>query len=152
MTDVPVLDHVGIQVADYDKAIKFYTAALKPLAWKKMMEFKYDGGSTAGFGARGKPYLWLSTGGKTSPHVHIALGATSRAEVDAFYKAAMKAGGTDNGPPGLRENYHPTYYAAFVTDLDGHNIEAVTHAPPPKAAKAATKKKAPAKRKPAGKK
>jgi catechol 2,3-dioxygenase-like lactoylglutathione lyase family enzyme len=151
MTDA--IDHVGWQVDDYDRSIKFYSAALKPLGWKKQMEFKWDGGKTAGFGPAGKPFLWLSTGGKTSPHIHFAFAAPDRGAVDAFYKAAMKAGGKDNGKPGLRPEYHEHYYAAFVFDPDGHNIEAVIHTPPPKAArKSAAARKAPAKKKPAARK
>jgi catechol 2,3-dioxygenase-like lactoylglutathione lyase family enzyme len=150
MSDAPIVDHIGWQVDDYDRAVKFYNAALKPLGWKKMREFVYPGGKTAGYGTKGKPYLWLSSGAKTGPRIHVALGTDSRAAVDAFYKAAMKAGGTDNGPPGTRAEYHPTYYAAFVLDPDGHNLEAVTHAPPAK--KAAAAKKAPAKKKPAKRK
>ena len=149
MTDAPIIDHIGWQVDDYDRAVKFYTAALKPLGWTKMREFVYPGGKTAGYGTKGKPYLWLSSGAKTAPRIHVALGADSRAAVDAFYKAAMKAGGTDNGPPGTRAEYHPTYYAAFVLDPDGHNVEAVTHAPAKSAVtKAAVKKTA---KKPAAK-
>jgi catechol 2,3-dioxygenase-like lactoylglutathione lyase family enzyme len=151
MTD-NAIDHVGWQVADYDLSIKFYTAALKPLGWKKQMEIKWDGGKTAGFGP-GKPFLWISTGGKTAPHIHFAFAAPDRAAVDAFHKAALEAGGRDNGKPGLRPEYHEHYYAAFVLDPDGHNIEAVIHAPPPKAArKAAPAKKAPAKKASAKKK
>jgi predicted lactoylglutathione lyase len=82
-----------------------------------------------GLGADGKPFLWLANAGKTTPRVHIAFRAESRAQVDAFYAAAMAAGGTDNGGPGLRPMYHPNYYGAFVLDADGHNIEAVCHAP-----------------------
>ena len=126
MPDAPALDHVGFTVSDYDAAKAFYTAALKPLGWKVIMEF----GRGAGFGTEGKPYLWLSEGKKkTTPHVHLAIGAESRKAVDAFYKAAIKAGGKDNGKPGIRADYHPTYYAAFVFDPDGHNIEAVCHKP-----------------------
>ncbi len=125
MTETHALDHIGFSVSDYDAARKFYVAALKPLGWKVVMEF----GRSAGFGTAGKPFLWLSEGKKTTPHVHIALGAESRKAVDAFYKAAIKAGGRDNGGPGVREMYHPNYYAAFVLDPDGHNLEAVTHKP-----------------------
>src|ERR1700682_5159642 len=108
-------------VHDYDAAKKFYAAALKPLGWKLMMEF----GRTAGFGVDGKPYFWIAEGKKkTRPHVHIAFGAAARKDVDKFYKAAIKADATDNGKSGLRLDYHPTYYAAFVLDPDGHNIEA----------------------------
>ena len=146
MAQGPVIDHVGWQVSDYDRSVKFYTAALKPLGWLKLREFKWDGGKTVGYGTGGKPFLWISSGAKTSPHVHFAFGSESRAAVDAFYKAAMKAGGRDNGKPGLRPEYHEHYYAAFVRDPDGHNIEAVTHAPVP-AKKSAPAKKAPAKKK-----
>ena len=125
MTETHALDHIGFSVSDYDAARKFYVAALKPLGWKVVMEF----GRSAGFGPAAKPFLWLSEGKKTTPHVHIALGAESRKAVDAFYKAAIKAGGRDNGGPGVREMYHPNYYAAFVLDPDGHNLEAVTHKP-----------------------
>ena len=126
MTDIPAIDHISLTVSDYDAAKKFYAAALKPLGWKMMMEF----GRTAGFGVGGKPYFWIAEGKKkTRPHVHVAFGAPTRKDVDKFYKAAIKAGGADNGKPGLRLDYHPTYYAAFVFDPDGHNIEAVTHKP-----------------------
>jgi catechol 2,3-dioxygenase-like lactoylglutathione lyase family enzyme len=156
MTD-NAIDHVGWQVADYDLTVKFYTAALKPLGWKKQMEFKWDGGQTAGFGPPGKPFLWLSTGGKTAPHIHFAFAAPDRAAVDAFHKAALKAGGKDNGAPGLRPEYHENYYAAFVLDPDGHNIEAVIHTAPkavrkPAAAKKAVARKTAAKKKPVAKK
>jgi catechol 2,3-dioxygenase-like lactoylglutathione lyase family enzyme len=126
MTDTPAIDHISLTVSDYEAAKKFYAAALKPLGWKLMMDF----GRTAGFGVDGKPYFWIAEGKKkTRPHVHIAFGAASRKAVDKFYKAAIKAGGTDNGKAGVRLDYHPTYYAAFVLDADGHNIEAVTHKP-----------------------
>jgi catechol 2,3-dioxygenase-like lactoylglutathione lyase family enzyme len=126
MTTIPAIDHISLTVSDYDAAKKFYAAALKPLGWKLMMEF----GRAAGFGIDGKPYFWIAEGKKrTRPHVHVAFGAPSRKDVDRFYRAGVKAGGTDNGPPGLRPDYHPDYYAAFVFDPDGHNIEAVTHGP-----------------------
>jgi predicted lactoylglutathione lyase len=83
----------------------------------------------AGLGSDGKPFFWLAGGGKTTPSVHIAFAADSRAEVDAFYQAAIAAGGKDNGKPGIRAQYHPTYYGAFVLDVDGHNVEAVCHKP-----------------------
>ena len=123
-TTAPAIDHIGLTVSDYAAAKKFYTAALKPLGWTLMMEF----GTTADFGVDGKPYFSIAEGKKkTRPHVHVAFGAPTRKDVDKFYKAAIKAGGADNGKPGLRLDYHPTYYAAFVFDPDGHNIEAVTH-------------------------
>ena len=116
------VDHIGINVTDYDKAKAFYAAALKPLNMTQMMEF----GDVAGFG-EDRPFLWVSKG--NPGHVHLAISAPTRAAVDAFYAAAMAAGATDNGGPGLRPEYHPNYYGAFVLDADGHNIEAVCHAP-----------------------
>jgi catechol 2,3-dioxygenase-like lactoylglutathione lyase family enzyme len=89
-----------------------------------------SGGYTgAGFGRGGKPSFWLSDGGKTAPRLHVAFLAENRTAVDAFYEAALAAGGTDNGRPGLRVEYHPSYFGAFVLDPDGHNIEAFSHRP-----------------------
>ena len=116
------VDHIGINASDYEKSKAFYTAALAPLGLTPMMDF----GVTVGFGAE-FPFLWLSAG--DPGHAHLALRADSRKLVDAFYAAAIKAGGKDNGKPGLRAEYSENYYAAFVHDPDGHNIEAVCHAP-----------------------
>jgi catechol 2,3-dioxygenase-like lactoylglutathione lyase family enzyme len=129
-----VIDHMGLQVSDYDRALRFYEQALKPLGISLVMEVKgeasggYVGG---GLGRDGKPSFWLEggSGRTTAPHIHVAFVADSRAAVDAFYQAALAAGGKDNGPPGVRAHYHPTYYGAFVLDPDGHNIEAVCHRP-----------------------
>lgn len=122
------LDHVGLTVSDYARARSFYSAALQPLGIALVMEL--DRATTGGFeGAgygKGKPDFWISGGPPTSP-IHIAFAAASRAEVDAFYKAAIAAGGKDNGAPGLRPHYHENYYGAFVLDPDGHNVEAVCH-------------------------
>ena len=126
------IDHIGLSVTDFDAAKKFYVAALAPLRIGVIMEFPASVTGdvpVAGMGADGKPFLWISGGGKTTPHVHLAFRAESRAQVDAFHAAAIAAGGKDNGGPGIREMYHPTYYGAFVLDPDGHNIEAVTHTP-----------------------
>lgn len=126
------IDHTSISVTDLEAAKRFYTAALAPLRVVLMMEFpSSDTGDfpVAGLGADGKPFLWLAGGGKQTPHVHLAIRAETRAQVDAFYAAAIAAGGRDNGPPGLRPHYHETYYGAFVFDADGNNIEAVCHAP-----------------------
>lgn len=126
------IDHIGLSVSDFEAAKKFYAAALAPLRIGIIMEFPASvtgDHPVAGLGADGKPFLWISGGGKTSPHTHIAIRAESRAQVDAFFNAAIAAGGKDNGGPGLREMYHPNYYGAFVLDSDGHNIEAVCHAP-----------------------
>lgn len=123
---IPTLDHIGLHVSDFARAKAFYTAALQPLGIKVQMEFAENGG-VAGLG-RCKPEFWISEGEPTSPF-HIAFAAANRAEVDAFYAAAMAAGAKDNGGPGLRPQYHPNYYGAFVIDPDGHNIEAVCHHP-----------------------
>lgn len=126
------VDHTSLSVSDFANAKAFYTAALKPLGITVLMEFpKAVTGNVdvAGLGSNGKPFFWLAGAGKTAPRIHIAFTADSRADVDAFYKAAIGAGGTDNGPPGIRAMYHPTYYGAFVLDADGHNVEAVCHKP-----------------------
>jgi catechol 2,3-dioxygenase-like lactoylglutathione lyase family enzyme len=126
------IDHIGLSVSDFAAAKAFYTAALAPLRVSVIMEFGADvtgDQPVAGLGADGKPFLWISGGGKTSPHTHVAIRAENRAQVDAFYAAAIAAGGKDNGGPGLREMYHPNYYGAFVLDADGHNIEACCHHP-----------------------
>jgi catechol 2,3-dioxygenase-like lactoylglutathione lyase family enzyme len=126
------IDHTSLSVSDFAAAKAFYTAALKPLGITVLMEFpKAVTGNVdvAGVGSNGKPFFWLAAAGKTTPQIHIAFAAASRAEVDAFYKAAIAAGGKDNGPPGIRAIYHPTYYGAFVLDADGHNVEAVCHKP-----------------------
>ena len=126
------IDHIGLSVADYEAAKKFYAAALVPLRMSPLMEFSASETGdhpVVGFGADGKPFIWISGGGKTSPHTHVAIRAETRAQVDAFHAAAIAAGGKDNGGPGVREIYHPDYYGAFVLDPDGHNIEAVCHAP-----------------------
>ena len=128
-----ILDHVGFGVSDYERAKRFYGEALAPLGIALIMEVgpgeTEDGVSACGFGRGRKPEFWIGSDGKVSPPVHVAFTATTRAEVRAFHEAALRAGGTDNGGPGLRPHYHPTYYAAFVRDPDGHNIEAVCHAP-----------------------
>ncbi len=127
------LDHIGIGVSDYERAKAFYLAALEPLRMTMVMELPKEitgGIQTGGIGADGKPFFWIHGGGKTTPHLHVAFRAESREQVDAFHAAALAAGGKDNGGPGVREMYHPNYYGAFVLDPDGHNIEAVCHAPP----------------------
>lgn len=119
-----MIDHIVINVADLAASKAFYEQALAPLAIAVVLEFP----GTVGLGPERKPELWLRPGGGAE-HVHVALRASDRAEVDAFHEAALAAGGTDNGGPGVREIYHPHYYGAFVLDPDGHNVEAVCHDP-----------------------
>jgi catechol 2,3-dioxygenase-like lactoylglutathione lyase family enzyme len=114
------VDHIGINVANFEKAKTFYVAALKQLGLKIVQDY----GTVIGLGAE-YPFIWISEG--DAGHVHLALRADTTAQVDAFYKAALAAGGKDNGPPGIRSEYSENYYAAFVHDPDGHNIEAVCH-------------------------
>jgi len=120
-----MIDHIGIDVSDYKRSKEFYSAALHPLGYKVVAEY----GDSGGLGAGDKPDFWITQGKLTKPHVHVAFQCDKRAQVDKFHAAALKAGGKDNGAPGLRKDYSPTYYAAFVYDPDGHNIEAVCHAP-----------------------
>ena len=117
-----MLDHVGLAVSDFAKSKSFFERALAPLGYKCLMEFP----GAAGFGREGKPDFWIAQGNKSNP-THVAFAASERPVVDSFYKAATGAGGKDNGKPGLRKEYHPTYYGAFVLDPDGNNIEAVCH-------------------------
>ena len=118
-----MIDHLGIPVTDLAKSIAFYERALAPLGYALIKHYE---GMAAGFGVDGKPDFWLGAGGGAS-RIHVAFRTKSRNDVRAFYEAALAAGGTDNGPPGVREMYHPDYYGAFVRDPDGHNIEAVCH-------------------------
>ena len=127
-----MIDHTGISVADFAKAKAFYERALAPLGYQKIAEFGAElTGSTgyAGFGVPPKPDFWIGHGQDNHPPVHVAFRAESRTAVDAFYAAAIAAGGRDNGPPGMRPHYHRDYYGAFVLDPDGNNIEAVCHTP-----------------------
>jgi catechol 2,3-dioxygenase-like lactoylglutathione lyase family enzyme len=122
-----VFDHVGLNVKDYAASRAFYEQALAPLGWTVVMAF--DEWKAAGFGKADKPDFWISEREPYGTGTHVAFAAAERAIVDAFHEAALAAGGKDNGKPGIREMYHPTYYGAFVLDLDGNNIEAVCHAP-----------------------
>ncbi len=121
-----ILHHISLKVADFGRSRDFYTAALGALGIKLLAEFEYEGVRSAGYGAEQGPSFWLGTG-KTlrAGDTHVAFAAPSRSAVEAFYTVALAAGGRDNGPPGLRPHYHPDYYAAFVLDPDGNNIEAV---------------------------
>jgi catechol 2,3-dioxygenase-like lactoylglutathione lyase family enzyme len=120
-----MIDHIGIQVTNLETSVAFYTKALAPLGYELVMRVEQYG---AGFGVGGKPDFWIGKG-KPTDKIHVAIRAKSRADVRAFYDAAIAAGGADNGPPAVRELYHPSYYGAFVLDPDGHNIEAVCHDP-----------------------
>ncbi|HMI86694.1 MAG TPA: VOC family protein [Polyangiaceae bacterium] len=126
------IDHITLVVGDYKRAKAFYERALAPLAIRPVMDF----GQACGFGRDDKPDFWIGTGPTSfqSPEhlrvitpTHVAFAARSRAEVEAFYRAAIDAGAKDFGAPGVRAHYHPSYYGAFVLDLDGHDIEAVFH-------------------------
>tara|TARA_R110002049_G_scaffold10127_3_gene50299 strand:- start:4281 stop:4664 length:384 start_codon:yes stop_codon:yes gene_type:complete len=126
-----MIDHFGIQVSDIAAARRFYDACLGTLGAKVLLEVpaEHTGGKQVlGYG-RESPHFWISEGVAQVPPLHCAFAAANRGEVDAFYKAALAAGGRDNGAPGLRPKYHPDYYGAFVHDADGNNIEAVCHAP-----------------------
>ena len=126
-----MLDHVGILVADWNKAKAFYDGAFAPMGISLLMQVpeEYTGGvKVAGYG-KGHPDFWVTEAKDTGPGRHYAFASENRAAVDAFYAAAMAAGGRDNGGPGLRAHYSENYYAAFVLDPDGNNIEVVCHAP-----------------------
>lgn len=132
-----MLDHLGILVTDYAASQAFYEKTLAALGATKMMEFGPEitrGHPTSGFGKDGKPDFWIT--GSDNPIAspsHVAFSAPDTKTVDAWYAAAIAAGGKDNGKPGLRAHYHPRYYGAFVTDLSGHNIEVVCHCATPAA-------------------
>ena len=134
-----MIDHLGMKVSDLARATEFYLRALEPLGYGIVMQVSAEEtghGGAVGFGPpgragdfqSGKPSFWIGAGEPLAGHIHVAVLAPSRAGVDAFYRAALAAGGKDNGKPGLRPHYHANYYGAFVLDLDGNNIEAVCHA------------------------
>ena len=124
-----MIDHIGFPVSDYARSKAFYEKTLAPLGYSVIMEIAEteSGSPAAGFGRDGKPDFWIGGEGGIQGILHIAIAADDRATVDAFHRAALAAGGKDNGAPGLRPHYHPNYYGAFVLDPDGHNIEAVSH-------------------------
>jgi catechol 2,3-dioxygenase-like lactoylglutathione lyase family enzyme len=119
-----MIDHVTLNVSDYQRSKHFYEEALAPLGFSLQMEF----GNACGFGVEGMPFFWI---GERQPagNAHVAFRCEERAPVEAFHAAALGAGGSDNGAPGLRAHYHPNYYAAFVHDPDANNVEAVCHTP-----------------------
>lgn len=120
-------DHIGLRVKDVDVSARFYEAALEPLG--AVLASRDEAG--AGFGPKGAPCLWLHVvnpvgePARGSDGAHIAFKAKSKKAVDGFHAAGLAAGGKDNGAPGLRVDYSPTYYAAFLVDPDGNNVEAV---------------------------
>jgi catechol 2,3-dioxygenase-like lactoylglutathione lyase family enzyme len=136
-----MIDHIGLHVHNVARATEFYLRALAPLGIGIVMQIsaeKTGGEPSVGFGfadttpeglQTGKPSFWIGGGNPPSGPLHVAFVAASRAAVDDFYRAAIAAGGRDNGAPGLRPHYHANYYGAFVFDPDGNNIEAVCHAP-----------------------
>ena len=115
-------DHIGLRVADLEASVRFYAAALAPLGF----ELCSRDDSGAGFGPKGVPALWLHLHkGAANAGAHVAFRAPDHAAIKKFHAEGMKAGGRDNGGAGLREDYSPTYYAAFLIDPDGNNVEAV---------------------------
>jgi catechol 2,3-dioxygenase-like lactoylglutathione lyase family enzyme len=117
-----MFDHIGITVGDLERSRAFYTEALEPLGIRELMHFD----DAVAFG-RERPMFWLSVGEPAMPatRAHVAFVASTRLDVEAFHRAALAAGGVDNGAPGLRPHYHANYYGAFVLDPDGNNVEAV---------------------------
>lgn len=126
-----MIDHMGIPVTDIAKSRSFYEAALRPLGMSVQMEATPertgDGSTALGFGVPGEKIFWISDGGKADGGIHVAFRADQRDQVDKFHAAALEAGGRDNGAPGPRPDYGPNYYAAFVYDPDGANIEVVCY-------------------------
>jgi len=120
-----VLDHIGIGVSDLAASKAFYAEALAPLGIGVVMEFP----DAVGLGSPDNPDFWIGKGEHPPAPLHLAFAAATRAQVDAFYAAAIAAGAKDNGAPGIRAHYHANYYAAFVIGPDGHNVEAVCHKP-----------------------
>ena len=118
-----ILDHIGLAVRDFAKSSTFFRRSLAPLGIQTVLE----GEGWAMLGKEGRPEFWIGVHGIPPGPIHIAFAAENREQVRAFHRAALAAGGRDNGAPGIRAKYHPDYYGAFVFDPDGHNIEAVCH-------------------------
>jgi catechol 2,3-dioxygenase-like lactoylglutathione lyase family enzyme len=127
-----MIDHTGVVVSDFERSKQFYSVALGAIGYALIAEFPASvTGHTdvAGFGEGGKADFWIYRGTPNDPPIHVAFRVEKRAAVDAFHRAAINAGARDNGAPGVRPHYHPNYYGAFALDPDGHNVEAVCHAP-----------------------
>ncbi|MGV6847888.1 MAG: VOC family protein [Marinibacterium sp.] len=127
-----MIDHMTFGTADFVRSTNFYNRAFAPLGIRRLVDIPAapDGVREAGYGDS-RPWFWLAEERAARGLMHMALRAESRTQVDAFHAAALRAGGTDNGAPGLRPHYHRDYYAAFVLDPEGHNIEAVCHVSDP---------------------
>jgi catechol 2,3-dioxygenase-like lactoylglutathione lyase family enzyme len=123
-----MLDHVTIGVTDFERSRRFYDRALRPLGIERLYG---EDGAFAGYGAGRKAFFWIGLRGAPQTGAHIAFASPNRETVDEFHAEALRAGGKDNGAPGLRPHYDPSYYGAFVLDPDGHNIEAVCRAAVP---------------------
>ena len=126
-----MIDHLSITVANIEKSRIFYDAALAALGATRIMNMDRTEVRLSGYGRDGKPSFWIAeTAGEADALAgHVAFAAPDRGTVDAFYQAAIAAGASDNGAPGLRPHYHPDYYASFVVDPDGNRLEAVCHKP-----------------------
>jgi catechol 2,3-dioxygenase-like lactoylglutathione lyase family enzyme len=124
--EIAMIDHLTFGVSDFDRSVRFYDRALAPLGIRRLSDDASARERTTGYGDR-RPWLWIAERPTGAGPLHIGIRASSRESVDDFYGEALSTGGTDNGPPGLRPLYHAGYYAAFVLDPDGHNIEAVFH-------------------------
>ena len=127
-----MIDHIGLAVSNMERSKAFYVDAFRPLGIAIVMEVTAEqtgADAHAGFGKDDKAFFWIGGGAKPKGGTHVAFTAPTRTDVDAFYHAALAAGGRDNGPPGLRPYYHPDYYGAFVFDPDGNNIEAACRQP-----------------------
>jgi catechol 2,3-dioxygenase-like lactoylglutathione lyase family enzyme len=120
-----MFDHIGLNVRDYEASRAFYERALGPLGYRVAMDMSQY--HAVAFGTDEKPVFWIVQREPYGTGTHVAFQVEDRATVDAFHSAALASGGSDNGEPGLREHYHPTYYGAFVLDPDGNNVEAVCH-------------------------
>jgi catechol 2,3-dioxygenase-like lactoylglutathione lyase family enzyme len=127
-----MIDHTGLNVSDFERSKAFYEKVLGAIGYELVVHFpasKTGRVDVAGFGVEGKPDFWIYDKKPNDPPVHVAFRVGTREQVRAFHEAALAAGARDNGPPGPRSHYGDGYYGGFVLDPDGHNIEAVYHAP-----------------------